>query len=83
MNYVCPILIMWLLIYLDKPKALELRYYIGLQEFWSVVHFLFFSGKKCQFMFNYHGGTNCHLCRPSGTDAQWKGEHGRVSLAAA
>lgn len=71
------------MIYLDKPKALELRYYIGLQEFWSVVHFLFFSGKKCQFMFNYHGGTNCHLCLPSGTDAQWEGEHGRVSLAAA
>lgn len=48
MNYVCPILIMWLLIYLDKPKALELRYYIGLQEFWSVDHFLFlfFSGKN-------------------------------------
>lgn len=76
---------MWLLIYLDKPKALELRYYIGFQEFWSVDHFLFLfsSGKKCQFMFNYHGGNNCHLYCPSGTDAQWEGEHERVSLAAA
>lgn len=46
-KYICPILIMWLLIYLDKPKELELRHYIGFQEFWSVHHFLFlFSSEK-------------------------------------
>lgn len=38
---------MWLLIYLDKPKELELRHYIDFQEFWSVDHFLFlFSSEK-------------------------------------